>query len=64
MMNAQQRGLNRRETKERAASEKKKANHLSQKEEKLDLLLVRKEEEVQVRKPNSALRVLEASATS
>lgn len=63
-MNAQQRGLNRRETKERVASEKKKANLLSQKEEKLDLLLVRKAEEVQVRKPNSALRVLEASATS
>lgn len=63
-MNTQQWGLNRRETKERVASEKKKADLLSQKEEKLGMLLARKEEEVQVRTPISALRVLEASATS
>lgn len=48
-MSVLQRGLNQRETKKRVASEKKKADLLSQKEEKLDLLLVRKEEEVQVR---------------
>lgn len=42
------RGLNQREAKERAAAEKRKAEELSKKEEKLDLLLARKEETMQV----------------